>query len=337
MKDFYILAIESSCDETACAIVKNGREVVSSVVSSQIDVHSRFGGVVPEIASRMHIENISPVLLNCLKEANMSVEDVDAIAVTYGPGLVGCLHVGVQAAKSLAWYYNKPLVPVHHLAGHIYANALVDELQYPLLALVVSGGNSELVLLKEEFDFEILGSTQDDAVGEAYDKVARVVGMPYPGGVAIDKMSKLGKEHYKLPKVHTEEELDFSFSGLKSSVLQLQAREQKAGRELNKEDLAYAFQHTVVDQLMDRVKKAYELYHPKHVVLAGGVAANSLLRQRMTEEFGNREDVKVTLPPMSCCTDNAAMIGVIGTIAYNHGVRGELNLSCDPSLDLEDC
>ena len=334
MKDFYILAIESSCDETAAAIVKNGKEIVSSIVSSQIDVHARYGGVVPEIASRMHIENISPVLLNAFKDTGLSMDDIDAVAVTYGPGLVGCLHVGVQAAKTIAWYYDKPLVPVHHLAGHIYANAFVDELQYPLLALVVSGGNSELVLLKEEFDFEILGSTQDDAVGEAYDKVARVVGLPYPGGVAIDKLSKEGKAHYSLPKVKTNEPFDFSFSGLKSSVLQLKQREEKAGRELDYADLAYAFQHTVVDQLIDRTKKAYEEYHPKHLVLAGGVAANSLLRQRMNEEFGNIEGVKVTLPPMSCCTDNAAMIGVIGTIAYQHGVRGDLYLGADPGLEL---
>ena len=334
MKDFYILAIESSCDETAAAIVKNGKEIVSSIVSSQIDVHARYGGVVPEIASRMHIENITPVLLNCFEKAGMTMEDVDAVAVTYGPGLIGCLHVGVQAAKTLAWYYDKPLVPVHHLAGHIYANAFVDELCYPLLALVVSGGNSELVLLKEEFDFEILGSTQDDAVGEAYDKVARVVGLPYPGGVAIDRLSHEGKPHYTLPKVRTEEPLDFSFSGLKSAVLQLQQRERKAGRELDHADLAYAFQHTVVDQLMDRVKKAYEIYQPKHLVLAGGVAANSLLRERMQEEFGSMEGVKVTLPPMSCCTDNAAMIGVIGTIAYQHGIRGDLSLGPDSSLEL---
>ena len=333
MKDLLILGIESSCDETACAVVRNGKEILSSVVSSQIEVHTKYGGVVPEIASRMHIENITPVLTECLEKASVGMEEIDAIAVTYGPGLIGCLHVGVQAAKTLAWYYQKPLVPVHHLAGHIYANAFVEDLKYPLLALVVSGGNSELVLLKEEYSFEILGQTQDDAVGEAYDKVARVLGLGYPGGVAIDKLAQEGKEHYTLPRVHTEEELDFSFSGLKSAVLQLKAREEKAGNELNEADLAYCFQHTVVNQLMDRVKKAYELYHPAQVVLGGGVAANSLLRQKMTE-FGEKEKVSVILPPMKYCTDNAAMIALVGTVAYRHGVRGNLSLGPDSSLEL---
>ncbi len=333
MKDLLILGIESSCDETACAVVRNGKEILSSVVSSQIEVHTKYGGVVPEIASRMHIENITPVLTECLEKAGVGMEEIDAIAVTYGPGLIGCLHVGVQAAKTLAWYYQKPLVPVHHLAGHIYANAFVEDLKYPLLALVVSGGNSELVLLKEEYSFEILGQTQDDAVGEAYDKVARVLGLGYPGGVAIDKLAQEGKEHYTLPRVHTEEELDFSFSGLKSAVLQLKAREEKAGNELNEADLAYCFQHTVVNQLMDRVKKAYELYHPAQVVLGGGVAANSLLRQKMTE-FGEKKKVPVILPPMKYCTDNAAMIALVGTVAYRHGVRGDLSLGPDSSLEL---
>ncbi len=334
MKDLVIMGIESSCDETACAIVRNGKEILSSIVSSQIDVHTLYGGVVPEIASRMHIQAITPVICEALNKANLTMEDIDAIAITYGPGLVGCLHVGVQAAKTLAWYYNKPLVPVHHLAGHIYANMLVDELTYPLLALVVSGGNSELVLLKDEYEFEILGETQDDAVGEAYDKVARVIGVGYPGGVVIDRMSKEGKEHYSLPKVKVDNPLDFSFSGLKSAVLQLKAREEKAGRELVNEDLAYIFQKTVVEQLMDRVDKANKLYRPKQIVLAGGVAANSLLRSEMAK-FGEEKGVKVTLPPMSCCTDNAAMIAVVGTIAYNHGVRGDLTIGPDPGLDLE--
>ena len=220
MKDTYILAIESSCDETAASIVKNAKEIVSNVVATQIDVHKDFGGVIPEVASRIHVENISMVIEETLHKANMKVEDVDAIAVTQGPGLVGSLHVGVQAAKTLAWAYNKPLVPVHHIAGHIYANQLITELKFPLLALVVSGGHTELVYMKDEWSFEILGTTQDDAIGEAGDKVGRVLGLPYPGGVYVDKIAKDGKPIYSLAKPKTENELDFSFSGLKSSVLQ---------------------------------------------------------------------------------------------------------------------
>jgi len=329
-----ILAIESSCDETAVAIVRDKTDVLSTVVSSQIDVHSKYGGVVPEIASRMHIENITVVLEEALKRANISIQAVDAIAVTQGPGLVGCLHVGVQAAKTLAWYYQKPLIPVHHLAGHIYANALVDEIEYPLLALVVSGGHTELVYLSKEYDFKVLGSTQDDAIGEAFDKVARVVGLPYPGGVAIDKLSKEGKPRYKLPTVKTDNPLDFSFSGIKSAVLQLRDRENKAGRELVIPDLAYAFQHNVIEQLISKVKLAIDLYHPKHVVLAGGVAANSYLRQRMKEEFINRDDIKLTIPPLSCCTDNATMIAIAGNIAYMHGITADLSIGADPGMDI---
>lgn len=220
MKDTYILAIESSCDETAVAIIKNAKEIVANVVATQIDVHKDFGGVIPEVASRIHVENISMVIEEALKKANMDVADMDAIAVTQGPGLVGSLHVGVQAAKTLAWAYDKPLVPVHHIAGHIYANQLITELAFPLLALVVSGGHTELVYMKDEWSFEILGTTQDDAIGEAGDKVGRVLGLPYPGGVYVDKIAKDGKAIYTLAKPKTENELDFSFSGLKSSVLQ---------------------------------------------------------------------------------------------------------------------
>ena len=216
-----ICAIETSCDETAVAIIEDGQTVLSNIVSSQINTHAAFGGVIPEVASRIHIENISIVLEEAIKVANLTIEEIDAFAITQGPGLIGSLHVGLIAAKTLAWYYDKPLIPIHHITGHIYANQFVDDLQYPLLALVVSGGHTELVLLEEEFKFEILGSTQDDAIGEAYDKVARVMGLPYPGGPHIDQLAKLGKKNYKLPKVKTQNPLDFSFSGLKSAVLQL--------------------------------------------------------------------------------------------------------------------
>lgn len=329
-----ILAIESSCDETAVSIVRDKTEILAAIVSSQVDTHAQYGGVVPEIASRMHIENIAIVLNEALTKAKLTITDIDAIAITQGPGLIGCLHVGMQAAKSLAWYYQLPLIPVHHLAGHIYANALVDKLEYPLLALVVSGGHTELVYLKSEYEFEIIGNTQDDAIGEAYDKVARVLGLPYPGGVAIDSLAKTGKVHYQLPIVKTENDLDFSFSGIKSAVLQLIAREKKAERTLVVEDVAYAFQHNVIEQLITKVKKAVERYKPKHVVLAGGVAANSYLRARMNEEFSEREDLKLTIPPLYCCTDNATMIAVAGYIAYHKGIRADLDLSVDAGLDI---
>lgn len=330
-----ILGLESSCDETACAIIKDGKEILSNIVSSQIDVHTLYGGVVPEVASRIHIENISAVINEALVKANVKLEDVDAIAVTQGPGLIGSLHVGVQAAKTLAWAFNKPLVPVQHITGHIYANAFVDELNFPLLALVVSGGHTELVYMKDEFSFEVIGTTQDDAVGEAYDKVARVLELGYPGGPAIDKLAKQGKEHYTLPTPKTEKEYDFSFSGLKSAVLQLAAREEKAGRELVYADLAYAFQETALNTLINKTLKAAKVYGVKQLVLAGGVAANSRLRERLTNEIKNYPDIHLTIPPLWCCTDNAAMIGAAGEIYYRHGVRADLSMSANPCYELE--
>lgn len=337
MKDTYILAIESSCDETAAAIVKNAKEIVSSVVATQIDVHKDFGGVIPEVASRIHVENISMVIEETLHKANMKVEDVDAIAVTQGPGLVGSLHVGVQAAKTLAWAFHKPLVPVHHIAGHIYANQLITELKFPLLALVVSGGHTELVYMKDEWSFEILGTTQDDAVGEAGDKVGRVLGLPYPGGVYVDKIAKDGKPIYSLAKPKTENELDFSFSGLKSSVLQFIDRCKRKNETFKPEDLAASYQETAFDTLLSRAKIAIEKYNPKQMVLAGGVAANSCLRKKITDGLAKEySEVEFIIPPLSCCTDNAAMIAVAGTIAYKHGVRGDFSLTADPGIDLEE-
>ena len=336
MKDTYILAIESSCDETAVAIVKNGKEVLANVVATQIDVHKDFGGVIPEVASRIHVENISMVIEEALKKAQMQVEDMDAIAVTKGPGLIGCLHVGVQAAKTLAWAYRKPLVPVHHIAGHIYANALIADLKFPLLALVVSGGHTELVYMKDEWSFRILGTTQDDAVGEAGDKVGRVLGFPYPGGVYVDKLAKDGKPVYALAKPKTEHELDFSFSGLKSSVLQFIDRSKRKQEEFVPADLAASYQETAFEALLSRARKAIEQYHPVQMVLAGGVAANSCLRQKVNENLTKEyPNVEFIIPPLSCCTDNAAMIGVAGSVAYRHGVRGNFDLTADPGIDLE--
>ena len=336
MKDTYILAIESSCDETAVAIIKNAKEIVSSVVATQIDVHKDFGGVIPEVASRIHVENISMVIEEALQKANMDVEDVDAIAVTEGPGLVGSLHVGVQAAKTLAWAFHKPLVPVHHIAGHIYANQLITELQFPLMALVVSGGHTELVYMKDEWSFEILGTTQDDAIGEAGDKVGRVLGLPYPGGVYVDKLAKEGKPCYQLAKPKTENELDFSFSGLKSSVLQFIDRCKRKNETFEPADLAASYQETAFSALLLRARHALDEYKPKQMVLAGGVAANSCLRQKITEDLAKEyPNVEFIIPPLSCCTDNAAMIGVAGTIAYLHGDRADFSLTANPGMELE--
>lgn len=335
MKHTKILAIESSCDETAVAIVENGKNILSSVVATQIDVHKEFGGVIPEVASRIHVENISIVLEEALKQANLKVEDVDAIAVTQGPGLMGCLHVGVQAAKTLAWAYKKPLVPVHHISGHIYANNFITDLKYPLLALVVSGGHTELVYMKDEWQFEILGMTQDDAIGEAYDKVARVLQLPYPGGPQIDRLAKEGKPIYPLPRPKTEEKYDFSFSGLKSGVLQFIDRCQRKGKSYTPADLASSFQETALHQLIEKMCYALDAYQPKQLLLAGGVAANSRLRQWILEDIAHRyKEIEFVVPPLSCCTDNAAMIGAAGYVAYQHGERADFSLTADPSLDL---
>lgn len=336
MKNTMILAIESSCDETAAAIIKNGKEIIANVVMTQIDVHKEFGGVIPEVASRIHVENISMVIDQTLAKANMKVEDMDAIAITQGPGLVGSLHIGVQAAKTLAWAFSKPLVPVHHIAGHIYANALVADLKFPLMALVVSGGHTELVYMVNEWSFEILGSTQDDAIGEAFDKVGRVLGLPYPGGVYIDRLSKEGKPVYKLAIPKTADELNFSFSGLKSSVLQFIDRCKRNNEEFVPADLACSFQETALSQLLERSTRALDRYHPEMFVLAGGVAANSRLRERITEDIAKAyPNTEFIIPPLSCCTDNAAMIGVAGTIAYLHGERADFSLTADPSIELE--
>lgn len=331
-----ILAIESSCDETAVAIVQNDTQLLANVVATQIDVHKEFGGVVPEVASRIHVENISMVLAEALKQADLTMDQIDAVAVTKGPGLVGSLHVGVQAAKTLAWAFHKPLVPVHHIAGHIYANALVETLQFPLMALVVSGGHTELVYMKDEWSFEILGTTQDDAIGEAFDKVGRVLGLPYPGGVYVDKLSQTGNPVYTLAKPKTEDAMNFSFSGLKSSVLQFIDRCKRKGETFSDADLAASFQNTALEILLEHARNALDETHPKMFVVAGGVAANSGLRQKITEEIAPKyPETKFVIPPLSCCTDNAAMIAVAGSVAYRHGIRGDFSLTADPGAELE--
>ncbi len=335
MEDTIILAIESSCDETACSLVKNGKEILSNVVSTQIDVHTKYGGVVPEVASRIHVENISIVVKEALEQAELTMDDVDAVAFTVGPGLIGSLHIGVLAAKTIAWAYNKPLVPVHHLTGHIYANAFVGELTFPLLALVVSGGHTELVLMKEDYSFEVIGSTMDDAIGEAYDKVGRVLNLPYPGGPKIDKLAKEGKPVYKLPKPKSDNPLDFSFSGLKSAVMQSINRIERNGETVNVPDMCASFQEAALNALWDRVELALSQYEVKQVILAGGVAANSRLREIVEERMSkNHPEISYIIPPLRCCTDNAAMIGASGYIAYKKGIRCDFDVSAKASMDL---
>lgn len=333
MKDTYIFAIETSCDETSCSIIKNGNIDVATVILSQIDIHKNYGGVVPEIASRNHTEAITLVFEECLKKANMTLNDIDAIAVTYGPGLNGALLVGIEAAKALSLATGKPLVPVNHMAGHIYANKFVGEFKFPLLALVVSGGHTEIIYMDEEYSFKRIGSTLDDSVGEAYDKVARVVGIPYPGGPLMDKMAHMGKHKYNLPAPKDDNSYDFSFSGIKSAVINLVHNEKQRGNEINKEDLATSFQETVVGILVKKTKRALSEYNIKQLLVAGGVSANSGLRKAL-EDACNELDVELLKPEIKYCTDNAAMIGAAGYYAYKKGDRADLSLNPEPGLDL---
>lgn len=325
-KDIYILGIESSCDETSASIVKNGTEEIATVISSQIDIHKDFGGVVPEIASRHHVKNITMVLEECLEKANMTIDEVDAIAITYGPGLIGSLLIGLEAAKTLAFVYNKPLIPVHHIAGHIYANSLVKELKFPLLAVVVSGGHTEIIEMKDHYQFNKLGGTLDDAIGECYDKVARVMGLEYPGGPKLDKLAVEGKVTYKLPVPLKDDSYNFSFSGLKSAVINLAHNEEQRGNELRKADLAASFQKVAVESITNKVRKAINDKGIKNVIIAGGVAANKILRAAM-QELTDELNVELSIPPMKYCTDNAAMIAAAGYYAYKDGRRADLTLN----------
>ena len=315
MKDTYILGIESSCDETSASIVKNGRVDISTVISSQIDVHKNYGGVVPEIASRHHVKNITIVIEECLTKANMTMDDIDAIAITYGPGLIGSLLVGLEAAKTLAFVYNKPLIPVHHIAGHIYANSLEKEMSFPLIALVVSGGHTELILMEDHYKFEKLGGTLDDAIGECYDKVARVISVPYPGGPTIDKWAHEGEDTYKLPLPLNDNSYDFSFSGLKSAVINLVHNEEQRGNEINKEDLACSFQDSVVEELSSKTVRAVKKYKANNLILAGGVAANKGIREKLTT-LSLENGFTFSYPSMKYCTDNATMIAAAGYFCY---------------------
>ena len=335
MEEQLILAIESSCDETAAAIVKNGKEVLSNIISSQIALHTIYGGVVPEIASRKHVENIDGVILEALNQANVTLQDIDAIAVTYGPGLVGALLVGLAEAKALSFALKKPLIGVHHIEGHICANYIENkEFEPPFVALVVSGGHTHIVFVPEYGKYEILGKTRDDAVGEAYDKVARAIGMGYPGGPKIDAAAKKGKETIHFPRIFLEEDsYDFSFSGLKSAVLNYINKANMMGEKIVAEDVAASFQATVIDVLLEKTMRAVKQKGVYKIALAGGVASNSALRQRMKEECQKRGYL-LNIPAPVLCTDNAAMIGCAAYYEYQKGVRDSLDLNANPSLKL---
>ena len=330
-----ILAIESSCDETAASVIDNG-VLLSNIVSTQINVHRKYGGVMPEIASRLHAENISVVIKEAMEVAKVRFEDLDAVAVTRGPGLIGALHVGLQAAKTIAMLYNIPLIPVHHLAGHIYANEYVSTLKFPLLAVVVSGGNTELVLMKDHLNFEVVAKTRDDAIGECYDKVARVLGLPYPGGIPIDKLAAVGKHTYNLPTpLKGEHTLDLSYSGLKTNVINLVHNLEQKGEKVNIEDMCKSFQDVAVGLVIDRTIKVAKDHDVKQVILAGGVSANSYLRSEMSKEMTNL-GIEINIPPMWCCTDNAAMIAKVAERLYEEKVFAPLNLSVDPNWEIDE-
>lgn len=335
-KDTLILAIESSCDETAASVVKNGRTILSNVISSQIELHKLYGGVVPEIASRKHIEKINQVIEEALEEAKVTLDDLDAIGVTYGPGLVGALLVGVAEAKAISYAKKLPLVGVHHIEGHISANYIEHlELEPPFMCLVVSGGHTHLVIVKDYGEFEILGRTRDDAAGEAFDKVARAIGLGYPGGPKIDKLSKEGNpDAIVFPKAKLENApYDFSFSGVKSAVLNHINRCKMQGEEINRADLAASFQKAVVDTLVEKAVKAAKEYHMDKLAIAGGVASNGTLRQTMKEAC-EKENIQFYYPSPIFCTDNAAMIGVAAYYEYKKGTRHGLDLNAVPNLKL---
>ena len=329
MKDILVLGIESSCDETSVAIVKNGREILSNVIDTQIPIHEKYGGVVPEIASRCHTEVINQVVKEALKEANVTLDNIDCIATTYGPGLVGALLVGVSYAKGLSMATGKPLLGVNHIEGHIAANYINHlDLEPPFLCMLMSGGNTQLVLVKDYTEFEVLGKTRDDAIGEAFDKVARVIGLGYPGGPKIDKLAKEGTPSIDLPITHMDN-MDFSFSGIKTAVINLNHKDPN----INKADLALSFEKAATDMLENNILKAINETKVKKIVLAGGVSANSYIRERL-DKLAEKENLKMYYPELKLCTDNAAMIASSGYYHFIKGEQSDLSLNAVPNLKL---
>ena len=337
-KEVVILAIESSCDETSAAVVVNGHTLLSNIVASQIKSHMRFGGVVPEIASRHHVEQITQVIEEALVQAGKTMEEIDAVAVTIGPGLVGALLIGISAAKAVALAANKPLIAVNHMAGHIYANQLIEPLQFPLMALVVSGGHTELVYMPQDGQFEIIGETRDDAAGEAYDKIGRILNLPYPGGKKMDELAHIGEDVYDFPRamIH-EDHYDFSFSGLKSAVINRIHNAKQKGEEIVPENVAASFQASVVEVLVEKSKRALQEYPVKQFVLAGGVAANRGLRTALQEMMKSHyPTVTFSIPPMNLCGDNAAMIGAAAYSKWLEQDFAAMDVNAMPGLELGD-
>ncbi|MGX7245729.1 tRNA (adenosine(37)-N6)-threonylcarbamoyltransferase complex transferase subunit TsaD [Enterococcus quebecensis] len=329
-----ILAIESSCDETSVAVVEDGDKILSNIVASQVKSHQRFGGVVPEVASRHHVEEITLCIDDALKESRIEPNELSGVAVTYGPGLVGALLIGISAAKTFAWAHDLPLIPVNHMAGHIYAAHFEEPLEFPLMALLVSGGHTELVYMKETGSFEIIGETRDDAAGEAYDKVGRVLGLTYPSGKEIDELAHQGEDTYHFPRAMIKEEnYDFSFSGLKSSFINTVHNAEQRDEKLVVKDLAASFQASVIDVLVDKTIRACKEYPVKQLVMAGGVAANRGLRERLSKQTSKElPGVTFIVPPLRLCGDNAAMIGAAAFVEAEKNHIADYNLNADPSL-----
>ncbi len=333
-KQNLILAFESSCDETSVAVVEDGAKVLSNVVATQITSHQRFGGVVPEVASRHHIEQITKCTKEALERAGVSYQDLTAVAVTYGPGLVGSLLIGVTAAKTIAWAHHLPLIPVNHMAGHLYAARFISEFTFPMMGLLVSGGHTELVYMKNEHEYEIIGETRDDAAGEAYDKVGRVMGINYPAGKTVDQWAAKGTDTFHFPRaMEREDNFDFSFSGLKSAFINTVHNAKQRHQELNQNDLAASFQQSVVDVLVTKTLRALDEYPVKQLILAGGVAANQGLRTQLEKSMQeSHPEVKLLRAPLKYCGDNAAMIGAAGYVNYLHGDRADGSLNATPGL-----
>lgn len=325
-KDIYIMGIETSCDETSISIVKNGTEDIYTCILSQMDTHAEYGGVVPEIASRMHTENITLVLEDVMKKSGINWDQIDAIAVTYAPGLMGCLLVGLEFAKTLSLIHKKPLIGVHHIAGHIYANNLTSKIVFPSLGLVVSGGHTELVKMNGDYDFEVLGSTLDDAIGECFDKIARVIGLKYPGGPNIERYAIDGENNIALPKPLDDNTLNFSYSGLKSYIINLVHNHTQKGIEINKNDLACSFQTVAIDEIIRKTELAIDKYNFKNLFVAGGVSANGYLRKEL-EKMCAKKEVDLSIPPLKYCTDNATMIAAAAFPLYLKGEFSDLNLN----------